>query len=40
MWKKLVVSQTHQQADEFIGILVMAHLQMLDQEAFGDVVVG
>lgn len=37
MGKNVVVSQTHQQGDKFIAILVMAHLQMLDQEAAGDV---
>jgi hypothetical protein len=33
----MVVSQTHQQADEFITILVMTPLQMVGQEAVGVV---
>lgn len=31
----MVVSQTHQQADEYITIPVMAPLQMVGQEAVG-----
>jgi hypothetical protein len=37
MGKKVVVCQTHQQAGEFIVILVMVPLWILGQEVVGDV---